>query len=146
VTGLFTGQAYKLKVQAVNAIGSSQYSEESESITAAIVPDAPGQPNYLTSTKTQVAFTWTAPTYNGGSSLTGYKIAWCEQVDIGGDFTEFVDLVEINNPQTLQYYLTSGITTGVKYRFRVMAKNVIGYGTPSSHIEMMPATTPGSPE
>lgn len=26
-----------------------------------------------------------------------------------------------------------------------MAKNIIGYSAPSSHIEMMPATTPGSP-
>lgn len=27
-----------------------------------------------------------------------------------------------------------------------MAKNVIGYSSPSAHLEMMPATTPGSPE
>jgi hypothetical protein len=27
-----------------------------------------------------------------------------------------------------------------------MAKNVIGYSAPSSYIEMMPATSPGSPE
>ena len=47
---------------------------------------------------------------------------------------------------TLQYYLTSNIVTGQKYRFRVMAFNAIGYSSPSSYLEMMPATTPGSPE
>jgi hypothetical protein len=81
-------------------------------IYAALVPDPPGKPLYLTSTKTQVAFTWTAPIFTGGSSLTGFKISKAEQIDAQGNFSEFVDLIEINNPMTLQYYLTSGITTG----------------------------------
>lgn len=51
-TGLTTGQSYKLKVKAANAIGSSSFSPESESIVAGVVPDQPGKPTYLTSTKT----------------------------------------------------------------------------------------------
>ena len=73
-----TGQSYKLKVRATNAIGSSAYSSESATIVAGVVPDAPGTPMYLTSTRTQVAFRWIAPTYNGGSPLTGYKIGWAQ--------------------------------------------------------------------
>lgn len=41
--------------------------------------------------------------------------------------------------------MTTGIVTGSKYRFRVLAKNSVGFSLPSTHIEMMPATTPGSP-
>lgn len=41
--------------------------------------------------------------------------------------------------------MSSGLVTGRKYRFRVVAKNVIGYGAPSSHLEIIPATTPSSP-
>jgi large repetitive protein len=59
VEGLTTGQTYKLKVLARNAIGSSNLSPESEEIIAAIAPDSPGQPTYLLSTKTQIAFQWT---------------------------------------------------------------------------------------
>jgi hypothetical protein len=70
---------------------------------------------------TSVVFTWIPPVYNGGSALTGHKIAWAYQTDIAGNFSPFVDLVVLNNPLTLQYYVTSGLTTGLKYRFRVMA-------------------------
>jgi len=76
--GLTTGQSYKLKVRATNAIGSSAYSSESAAIVAGVVPDAPGTPMYLTSTRTQVAFRWIEPAYNGGSPLTGYKISWAQ--------------------------------------------------------------------
>ena len=51
-TGLFTGQEYKFKVSATNAVGTSNYSSESAGIIAAVVPDPPGTPFYLTSTKT----------------------------------------------------------------------------------------------
>jgi hypothetical protein len=51
-------------------------SKESVGIIAAIVPDTPGTPTYLLSTKTQIAFKWTAPLSNGGSAITGYKIDW----------------------------------------------------------------------
>jgi hypothetical protein len=54
--GLTTGQSYRLKAKATNAIGSSSFSPESAEIVAGVVPDQPGLPTYLTSTKTQVAF------------------------------------------------------------------------------------------
>jgi len=38
------------------------------------------------------------------------------------------------------------MVTGNKYRFRVMAKNLVGFGVPSTYIEAMPASLPGSPE
>lgn len=41
--------------------------------------------------------------------------------------------------------MATGIETGKKYRFVVMAMNEVGFSQPSTHIEMMPAATPGSP-
>jgi len=63
-------------VQAINVIGASNISLPSDNLVAAVVPNAPGQPLYLTSTRTQIAFYWTAPAFNGGSQITGYKIIW----------------------------------------------------------------------
>ena len=77
--------------------------------------------------------------------MTGYKISWCRQIDSLGNFGNFVDLVEIGRPQVRSFYLTTGLTTGQKYRFRVTARNAVGFGGPSTHIEIMPAEAPGSP-
>ena len=56
-----------------------------------------------------------------------------------------MDLVEIGNPNTRSFYLSSGLSTGVKYRFRVSAQNAVGFGLPSAQLEMMPASVPGAP-
>lgn len=56
-----------------------------------------------------------------------------------------MDLIALNSATTLQYYLTVGITTGQKYRFKVLALNAVGYSLPSNYLEMMPAVAPGSP-
>ena len=109
------------------------------------MPGQAGEPSYLFSSKRQVAFKWTAPDTDGGSPLTGYKISWCRQIDSLGNFGNFVDLVEIGRPQVSSFYLTTGLTTGQKYRFRVTARNAVGFGVPSTHIEIMPAEAPGSP-
>jgi hypothetical protein len=65
---------------------------------------------------------------------------------VTGSFSDYVDLISINSAQTLQFYLSSGITAGQRYRFIVYAINAIGFSTPSTYIEMMPASTPGSPD
>ncbi len=49
---LTTGQNYKFKVQAVNVVGQGQLSPESVDITAGLVPDAPGDPIYSSSSPT----------------------------------------------------------------------------------------------
>ena len=56
-----------------------------------------------------------------------------------------MNLISINSATITQYYLTSGITAGQRYRFRVIANNIVGASSPSSFLEMMPASVPGSP-
>jgi len=97
---LTTGEIYRFKVLAVNVVGSSQLSEASADMIAALLPGQAGQPVYITSHESLVAFKWTPPEDDGGSDLTGYKIAWCAQIDSQGNFGNFVDLIEISRPQT----------------------------------------------
>ena len=77
VTGLVAGTTYKFKVAATNSIGSSAFTSEFPIVAASV----PGPPTDLTidttlTNGTQVAFSWTAPTENGGLNVTGYRILW----------------------------------------------------------------------
>jgi titin len=76
-TGLTAGTTYKFKVQARNAAGLGAQSTEFSIIAATV----PGLPTAITrdevnTSKTQVAFTWTAPASNGGSAVLDYVITW----------------------------------------------------------------------
>lgn len=44
-----------------------------------------------------------------------------------------------------EYQISSGVTTGRKYRFKIQASNAVGWNTASTYLEMMPATVPGAP-
>ena len=48
------------------------------SLTTATVPDPPTALTAIaaSTTSTSVAFSWTAPANNGGSSIDGYEILW----------------------------------------------------------------------
>ena len=64
-------------MRARNSVGYSSYSTPF-TILAAIIPDEPinfERDEGLTS-KTQVAFTWSAPSDNGGSAVIDYAIEW----------------------------------------------------------------------
>jgi hypothetical protein len=58
---LTTGQQYKFRIIAVNSVGQSIASSPSLDITAGLVPDAPGDPTYASSSKTTISFTWVSP-------------------------------------------------------------------------------------
>ena len=76
-TGVFAGTAYKFKIQARNAAGLGTESVEFSIIAAS----TPGLPialirDEVNTTETSVAFTWTAPTSSGGSTVIDYTIMW----------------------------------------------------------------------
>ena len=74
-TGLTTGNLYKFKVSAANAIGESNQSEPALEVLAARVPGAPTDIESVTASSGHITFDWTAP-YDGGSDINFYKIYW----------------------------------------------------------------------
>ena len=60
------GDAYVFRVEAVNAVGESLWSEPSDPIIAATVPQAPTKPVLQSRTQTELRLTWTVPS-DGGS-------------------------------------------------------------------------------
>ena len=125
VTGLTNGQSYSFKVRAVNGVGTGP-----ESAPATATPSTvPGAPTGLSATagNGQVELSWTAPSNDGGSTITHYYI----EKDGTWDTTEV--------PETNR--MVTGLTDGRSYGFRVRAMNAMGQGAAS---DMASATPNGN--
>jgi hypothetical protein len=48
---------------------------------AATIPDAPINLVQIASSSVSITFGWSAPVYNGGTSITDYKVYWNEGID-----------------------------------------------------------------
>src|SRR4029079_18370144 len=72
VTGLTNGQTYSFTVTATNAVGTGPASN-SLSATPATLPGAPIL-NSATRGNGQVTLAWSAPSTNGGSPISNYKV------------------------------------------------------------------------
>jgi len=125
------GVTYYYQVTAVNAIGESPRSNEAG-------PTVPSTPQNLgaTSGDAQVALAWQAPSSDGDSPVTNYRIY---RGTAAG--TESL-LAEIGNVSS---YTDAGLMNGVTYYYEVSAVNAVGEGPRSNEISATPATIPAAP-
>ena len=103
-------------------------------------PGAPSPPTSLTAAAdgpTEIDLSWTAPTSDGGSGITGYKI---EVSDDGG--TNYSDLVPDTGTTDITYSHT-GLASNTTRHYRVSAINAIGTG-PASNVATV-TTSAGPP-
>ena len=87
----------------------------------------PGAPTSVsgTSGSQQVALTWSAPSDNGGSSITDYVIQYSS--NSGSTWSTFSDGTSTSTSATV-----TGLTNGTSYVFKVAASNTYGTGIYSS--------------
>jgi hypothetical protein len=125
VTGLTAGTAYTFTVQASNAYGSGQVSAASNSITptSASPPSVPTNVSAAPATK-QALVSWTAPSSNNGSPITGYTVT----PYVG---TTAQTPVPVNSGSATSATIT-GLTNGTAYTFSVSATNGIGTSAQSA--------------
>jgi len=93
-------------------------------------------------TATSLTVTWSALTADadtGGLSIISYHL----QYDQGT--TTWTDLQGFASDSTLLTHTISSLTSGTEYKFRLRAKNSLGYGVYSSEVAMTPAATPSTP-
>jgi len=101
------------------------------------VPSQPAAP-VVTGAYNSVSLTWTAPN-NGGVAITNYDIFW----DPDGNLSdEFVYLATTAN---LFYTVSTGITQGTIYKFKILARNTIGVSSQSSAGQALAASVPAQP-
>ena len=101
---------------------------------ADVEPDAPTTLSKIDAqtTETQVSFSWSAPANDGGDAVIDYSI---EMDDNNDDvFTEVASAV------TDTSYTHTGVTAGETYRFRVRARNSVGF-SPYSDVFTIAADT-----
>lgn len=130
VTGLTNGAAYTCWLTATNAAGASAPSA-AVTTTPRTVPGAP-----IIGTATfgdgQATITFTAPSDNGGSSITGYTVTSTPDNRVG---------FGTGSPITV-----SGLTNGTPYTFKVTASNAAGSGSASAASNsILSLGAPGAP-
>jgi titin len=140
VTGLKTGQAYTFVVKARYNIGtnSDNSSPASATPTTSSSPPSkftvPNSPTGLVATATspiQIDLVWNAPTNDGGSPITGYKI------DVKTGTGGYVTLKD-NTGSTSRTYSHPDRITGTTYAYKVYAINSVGTSTSSNEASATP--------
>jgi large repetitive protein len=133
------GDSIFVKVQGINFYGEGLMSAGGNGATIVLVPAAPislSNDASLT-TATQIGFTWQNGPSTGGRDILSYRV-WYDQ-SVG----EYVVLEET---VTEQYYTTSiDLMQGQTYKFKVQAKNDVGFSSLSSELSILAAQYPEAP-
>ena len=131
-SGRTNGQIYYYKVTALNAIGESVASNEANA-TPSAPASAPSAPQSLQATagNAQVSLAWTAPSSDGGSAITGYRVYR------GTAPNPTVALIP--DLGVVTSFLDSGRTNGQIYYYKVTALNAIGESVASNEANATPS-------
>jgi predicted RNA-binding protein with TRAM domain len=120
ITGLSKGEAYDFKVSARTSAGAGEAATASRTTTG-----VPGAPTGLSATPYEgsASLNWTAPSSNGGSAITGYKVFYKRSNQ--GSFTQFPGVINETS------VIVTGLNASTDYNFKVVAVSIIGDGADS---------------
>src|SRR5207302_497249 len=124
-TGLTHGTTYTYRVSAINSVGTGSPSSTASATTLAVAPSSPTGLSATAVSSSQINLSWTAPSDNGGSAITGYKI---ERSTDGG--TTWSTLVA-NTGIAGTTYSDTGLTRRTPHTSKLSAINSVGMSSPS---------------
>lgn len=116
--------AIELRVVSINAVGDSLFPSDPITLTPSKLSNAPATISVTAYTQNSLNLLWPLPTDTGVSdSSTVPIIAYLLEVDegFGSGFTKVVEQVGLT-------FLHSNLIFGHVYKYRVKAKNLMGYG------------------
>ncbi|MDR1740519.1 MAG: fibronectin type III domain-containing protein [Synergistaceae bacterium] len=129
LNNLTNGDAYSIKVKAVNSVGASDWSD-SVSVTPSTVP---GMPQSVSATAGDGSATvyFSEPESDGGSAITGYVVTPIQNSTLGAEI-----------PVTSSPYTVGSLTNGTEYTFKVEAVNGVGRGPAAVTAAVTPSEAP----
>ena len=130
------GKTIKVKVSFTDdANNDESLTSVATTAVAATVPAAPLSLTVATGDQIQeLDASWQAPSSNGGSAVTGYKVQWKEAADSWDTAADVSEAAETGTTHTI-----TGLTGGVEYAVRVIATNDVGDGPASTEAKGTPA-------
>ena len=130
------GKTIKVKVSFTDDRNNDE--SRTSAATSAVLATVPGQPHSLTVTAgddiQELDASWQAPSSNGGSSITGYKVQWKRSADSWDTEADVFQAIVTGTTHTIP-----GLTGGVEYAVRVIASNTAGDGPASTEVKGTPA-------
>lgn len=130
------GSTYNFRVVAINAIGAS---DNPSALTSFVAVAKPGNSASPSGTRKDLSFdlTWSAPSDDGGSPVTGYL------VQKSTDGINWVNVIRLAD--NVFAYTVVGLTAGTSYQFRVLPENAVGTSASGAVFSATAATKPGNP-
>jgi hypothetical protein len=126
---------YKYVITALNNDGGESEHSNAFEITPAVAPLQMAAPTEVTHDISSVTLQWEAPTYNGGSPITAYRLLY--KADYQSQYTEVFQGLTFS-------YRVSELRSGFEYTFKVLCENVIGESPQSvSSARILTALKPG---
>jgi len=138
ITGLTPATSYSISIAARSSAGTGAWATPAAVTTqSSAVNTAPSAVTALALTRTADGFTatWTAPAFNGGSSVTGYILSTATS-EAGTYTTRYQN--------TIASATVTGLTAGTLYYVRVVAVNAVGNSAPASG-SVTPGQNPSAP-
>ena len=121
------GKSIKVRVSFTDdADHAETRTSEATDTVAATKPGVPEHLNAFPHDAGALDVYWEAPTSDGGSDITGYKVQWKESAD---SWDTPADVSEATASGTI--HTITGLTDGVEYSVRVLATNGVGDSPPS---------------
>jgi len=136
VTGLANGTPYQFKVFAKNAAGTETTGKEQTGTSIPVTTPDPPATVSASAGDEQITVSWSAPSNNGGSAITGYEVHM-KTNNAGSYVKQGSDESSSSTSKTV-----TGLANGTPYQFKVFAKNAVG--TEATGKEQTGTTTPSA--
>lgn len=150
VSSLVSGYPVKLRLVARNSLGYGNPSDSIELVPSSR-PSAPGPVQVTNYGGDYLDLEWAAPLDTGANDATTLPLLkYMLEVDeqFGQGFVSLFEFdADVEGPfPSVMIYTHSNLILGHPYRYRVMAQNLMGYGTYSSIAQSyIPRQVPGKP-
>jgi predicted transcriptional regulator len=154
ITELENNTAYTFTVSAVNEVGTGPASSPSASVTTATVPQQPTITSVAPGNR-EATVTFTAPTDNGGATITGYTVTSSSSVGIpirtasGTGLSITVTNLEVNTAYTFTVTATNDVGTSAASEssdsittFSLPNAPTIGAAVPGNQLAIVSFTAP----